>query len=665
MLLLLWAAAPAASTTPAPTPEEVSSRITDLRSSQGSVQLLYSSSGLPDGVGVDVGSVTVSFAESGQEPVDLAADARRLGGEPELARQTAMLVVDVSGSLDVAGIAAVRDAATAFLDTVPDPVEVGLVTFGDPALVLLPPTTDHDAVRAAVDDLVRGGDTALYDAVDLAIGELPGEGIQRILLLTDGQDDGSDDTLEQAVAAVQRSGADLTAVSFGDEPSLQALQSLADAGSGRVVGAAEADDLAATFEAVAADIATDLVVEAVVPDELAGRRGNVVVTARAGDRTLQTAAFTTLAAPAPVRDPSDEPSEVAAAPAPLREVPLPDLRVGSPTLWAGLAGLSLALFTAAVVLVGLLGHRNSPEARRRRNLAIYSMPATPSPGLDTGASARTGSPASRLGDSAVARSAVELAERAVERRGATQRLARELESAGFPLRPGEWVVVHLASVLAGAVLLLLVSAGNPVAMLLGLLAGMAAPQVLLLVRQQRRRSAFLRTMPDTLGLMASGLRAGYSLLQAMDSVAREGQEPLRGEFNRALVEARLGVPPEDAMESIADRMGSQDFRWVVMAIRIQRDVGGNLAELLDTVAGTMRERARLRRQVDVLSAEGRLSAWIVGALPVGFTLYLLVVRPDYLRPLYTEPLGWVLLAAGSIAFAVGVLGLRWAVKVEV
>ena len=119
------------------------------------------------------------------------------------------------------------------------------------------------------------------------------------------------------------------------------------------------------------------------------------------------------------------------------------------------------------------------------------------------------------------------------------------------------------------------------------------------------------------------------------------------------------------MEGIADRMDSRDFRWVVMAIRIQREVGGNLAELLDTVAGTLRERARLRRQVDVLSAEGRLSAWIVGLLPVVFSLYLLVAQPGYLRPLYTDPLGFALLGLGGVMFLVGVLTLRWAVKVDV
>jgi tight adherence protein B len=132
-----------------------------------------------------------------------------------------------------------------------------------------------------------------------------------------------------------------------------------------------------------------------------------------------------------------------------------------------------------------------------------------------------------------------------------------------------------------------------------------------------------------------------------------------------LMEARLGVPIEDALDGVADRMASKDFAWVIMAIRIQRQVGGNLAELLTTVAATLRERERLRRQVHALSAEGRLSAWILGALPIGFALYLIVARGSYLQPLWSDPLGWSLLLLGAVLMVGGALWLRKVVRVEV
>jgi tight adherence protein B len=214
-------------------------------------------------------------------------------------------------------------------------------------------------------------------------------------------------------------------------------------------------------------------------------------------------------------------------------------------------------------------------------------------------------------------------------------------------------------------LLLLVSGGGILATIAGLVLGLGLPWLYLRVKEARRTSAFLALLPDTLQMVAGSLSAGFSMPQAMDTVVREGQQPITGEFNRALVEARLGVPIDEALDGVAQRMKSKDFGWVVMAIKIQREVGGNLAELLTTVAATLRERERLRRQVKVLSAEGRLSAWILGLLPPVFTLYLLLTRADYLKPLWSTAMGVLFLVVGVILLTVGALWMRKAVAVEV
>jgi tight adherence protein B len=227
------------------------------------------------------------------------------------------------------------------------------------------------------------------------------------------------------------------------------------------------------------------------------------------------------------------------------------------------------------------------------------------------------------------------------------------------------MLIHLGIAIGVAILALLLSGGAIFPTVLGILLGLGLPWGYLLFKESRRTSAFLAQLPDTLQLTAGSLSAGYSMAQAMDTVVREDQQPMAGELNRALVEARLGVPLEDALEGIAERMKSKDFAWVVMAIRIQREVGGNLAELLTTVSGTLRERERLRRQVQVLSAEGRLSAWILGLLPIVFASYLALVRPAYLKPLVDEAMGWFLLIVGAALLVVGALWLRKAVKVEV
>ena len=149
---------------------------------------------------------------------------------------------------------------------------------------------------------------------------------------------------------------------------------------------------------------------------------------------------------------------------------------------------------------------------------------------------------------------------------------------------------------------------------------------------QHRLKAFSTGLADTLQLMSGSLSAGLSLAQSIDTIVREGNEPIAGEFRRVVIETRLGVTLEDSLDGVAERMESRDFEWVVMAIRIQREVGGNLAELLLTVAATLREREYLRRHVRALSAEGRLSCYILGGLPPGFLVYLTLTKPDYVKP---------------------------------
>jgi tight adherence protein B len=185
------------------------------------------------------------------------------------------------------------------------------------------------------------------------------------------------------------------------------------------------------------------------------------------------------------------------------------------------------------------------------------------------------------------------------------------------------------------------------------------------MRRSRRRKAFGKALPDTLQLISGSLAAGLSLAQSIDTVVNDGVEPVSGEFRRVLVETRLGVSLEEALEGVAARFESKDFSWVVMAIRIQRQVGGNLAELLDTVAGTMRERAYLRRQVAALAAEGKLSAYVLGGLPPLFLIYLVLTNWTYVHPLFDDPRGWVMLGGGTLWLGVGVFWMSRLVKVEV
>jgi Flp pilus assembly protein TadB len=181
----------------------------------------------------------------------------------------------------------------------------------------------------------------------------------------------------------------------------------------------------------------------------------------------------------------------------------------------------------------------------------------------------------------------------------------------------------------------------------------------------RERKRFESQLPDTLNLIATSLRAGYSLLQAVEAVGQESPEPTAREFARAITEIRLGRSVDAALNDVARRMESQDFEWAVLAINIQREVGGNLAEVLQTTAETMLQRNRLRREMKALTAEGRISAIVLGALPFVIFGVILVVNPTYIEPLLGTTQGLVALGVAAVLLVLGMLWLQKIVKVEV
>jgi tight adherence protein B len=199
---------------------------------------------------------------------------------------------------------------------------------------------------------------------------------------------------------------------------------------------------------------------------------------------------------------------------------------------------------------------------------------------------------------------------------------------------------------------------------LGLAFGVLATTAYQVHRISRRARAFTEQLPDGLQLVIGSLRSGFSLSQALESLVRESPEPLAAEFGRAVAEHRLGADLSDALDRLAQRIGSEDLNWAVMAVRIQRDVGGNLADVLQTSVETMRERERLRRHVRALSAEGRLSAWVLVAVPAFLGAFMMVYRRSYLSPLFNDPRGLVMLAVGLVLFVVGIFWLTRIIKVE-
>jgi len=213
--------------------------------------------------------------------------------------------------------------------------------------------------------------------------------------------------------------------------------------------------------------------------------------------------------------------------------------------------------------------------------------------------------------------------------------------------------------------MVLVGNAKVLGLILGGVLGLILMPVGLRFAASRRSRKFEAQLPQILLLISTSLRSGFGLPQALDAVARDAAEPAGKEFSRALAETRIGTDISDALERVATRMESTSMHWTVMAIRIQREVGGNLAETLRTTAGTLRERESLQRQVSTLSAEGRLSAYILIALPIFIFIYMTRVNYGYVSLLWTTTVGLFMSVGGLVALGVGILWMRQVVKIEV
>ena len=630
----MWGAAPAHA--------EDTAAIDHALPTEGAVRLLVS---VPGAGEVDLDNVSVTV-----DGEDVSAEAAPASDSSEVKRTT-ILAIDTSNSMAGARIAEAKKAALAYLAAVPTNVQVGVLTFDDTVKLVVPPGLDRAAASAAIAGLRLTLKTALYDGVLGALdavgpaGENAGQ--RKILLLSDGKDTTETD-LEEVLSEIKASGAGIDVVSLqvGDEANAP-LNAIATAGKGTMLTTADPAALTAAFASEADALARQLVVTAEVPNgsELSS---NVSVTVPTADETFEAAAYL------PVRNAADVEAQKAASfgPQPVASSPL-DL---SPNVMYGAVG-AIAVGLLGLILILATGSKPATNLTLTEQIRAYGVMAVPG---ESGPRKDAGPAAPFSGQ------AREAAERALaSNKNLEARIAHSLEAAGMSLRPAEWLLMRAAIAVGGGLLGVLLGSGSIILGLIFVVAAIIGPGLYLKIKRTKRLNAFGTGLADTLQLMSGSLSAGLSLAQSIDTIVREGAEPISSEFRRVVIETRLGVTLEDSLEGVAERMESRDFGWVVMAIKIQREVGGNLAELLLTVAATLREREYLRRHVRALSAEGRLSCYVLGGLPPGFLFYLFLSRPDYVKPLYTTPIGWILCVGMAVLLGVGMLWMTKVAKVDV
>ena len=267
--------------------------------------------------------------------------------------------------------------------------------------------------------------------------------------------------------------------------------------------------------------------------------------------------------------------------------------------------------------------------------------------------------------------------KAVEARDFWANIARDIARADLHLKPSEFLAIWGGSIVGVPLLMIFLSLflpalGNPLFLLIGIVIGFFLPRFWLARRRNGRLGAFNKQLPDTITLIANALRAGSSFLQAIELVVRETRPPISTEFSRVIREVNLGLPFEQALENMVRRVRSDDLELMATAIAIQHQVGGNLAEILDSIAYTIRERIRIKGEIRTLTAQQRLSGYVVAGLPIGLAAFLFVAAPGFMDPMFDSrasliglPAGVIVLALGGVMMFIGFMLIRKIVDIEV
>lgn len=300
--------------------------------------------------------------------------------------------------------------------------------------------------------------------------------------------------------------------------------------------------------------------------------------------------------------------------------------------------IGLALLVIAIVLI----------------LALTLVPGQPAVSEERRRPPRESISSSQL--SRFTGSAIDMLEKYLSSRNLRLYNSDSLQLAGVRASQAEFIVLVFAGGCVGA-LAGLVAAGPILAVALFLLAPVLG-QLVLNWLTKKRRAKFEEQLTDTIQLLTGGLRAGHSILRAIDAAAAEAANPTAEEMRRVVTETSLGKDMLSSLNDIAARMKSEDFVWIAQAIQINREVGGNLAEVLDQVNETIRERGEIKGQIQSLAAEGKFSAYILLAMPFGIIIMLIVISPGYMDPMFNEPLGWILMAVSAVLMVIGALWLR-------
>jgi len=542
-----------------------------------------------------------------------------------------VLAIDTSNSMRGRPIAGAMVAARALAAQRHPAQPLGVIVFNRETSVLLPVTTDASAIRQALarePQLVEG--TRVFDAANDAARLLRDIGASSgsIILLSDGADTASAATADEAAATARGAHAKIFAVGLRSRQfDKDALAGLAHATGGRAYVASSPAALAPIYAQLGSELANEYVVRY---RSLAGPQERVRVEVRVpGVAGVARSGYVAPALP-----------------------PIPAAtfqRSRWEEVWQSNGVLiGVAALCAVLLAVALLALLRPHDRDVRARISEY---------VSLSRTGRLETEAARFTEKVFTGT-----ERSLEHTRWWARFKEELAIAEIRLPAVQivlWTVVFTV-----VAFWLLWSLAGPAATILALGVPYGV-RTYLKTKLERRRRKFADQLPDNLQVLASALRAGHSLVGALSVVVDDAPEPSRTEFRRVVADEQLGVPLEDSLHEVGRRMDNRDLDQVALVAMLGRETGGNTAEVLDRVAETVRERFELRRLVRVLTAQGRMSRWVVSALPIGLVVFITIINPEYMQPLYDRTVGRALLVGAAVLMVAGSLLIKRIVNIKV
>jgi tight adherence protein B len=566
-------------------------------------------------------SVAPAITENGQPVAGLAE--QNLGQAKAIAA-----LIDRSQSMRGKPLADAISAARAFVAAKQPADELAVIAFGSKPLTLSPFSPvklDADSALAGLrTDSLRG--TALYDAIAVAARQLESDPLpgRVIIVLTDGADNASKRTIEQAIAAARHADAAIYTIGiegqgFTPDPLIQ----IASSTGGQYYGAASTSDLARVYGTIADTLKRTWRIQYVT----ASRPGDHihVEASIVGQGTAQQA----------ISIPGTEPNP----PSPSKLVPKGAYGPGGPLGVAVAVGF-LVLLAALFTLTGARG------SWVRSRISVH-----------VGETKVTSKKARRERRMAALQRLFGATEKAFGHLKQWRWVARMLDRADVPLKTVEFFWIEVVAVVAVFMFTLAIGASVPF-MLVGMIIAGAIPFAFVWLKMRKRIRAFEDQLPDLLITIAASLKAGHSFKQGLQAVVDEGHPPADQEIKRVLTETSLGRPMDDALAEMAERVGSKNFEFAITAVTIQRQVGGSLATLFDMVADTVRQRQQFARKIRALTAMGRMSAYTLIGIPFFIAGTVTLLNSGYMHPLYFTSAGRFLIVVALVMMGFGSLILK-------